>query len=275
MKNPVKRPHAHILFILLALIATVTLSGVMPKVLATSYEVGVKAGDWAQYSVDGGWNPANASIPMPQAVQDAMNTQWINITVQNVVQKTVFLTRITQFRNNIQRTATLWSNVETGAGTLNYTVIASDLSLGDNVISSSALIRILMTSPYTYANVERETNYSNTTETTQIGTRWYEWRWDKASGIMDEMHFIQQDSTGRSLIFITISRTDIWAGGTTPASNASPIDPEPIILGGAFIVAAILAVYAVSRRPKTKRIRARRYSPKKTRLNYSFMLLSL
>lgn len=269
MKNSIKRPHAPIMFLLLALIVTGTLSGPILKASATAYEVGVKAGEWAQYSVQWGWNPSDATIPMPQAIMDASNTQWINMTIQRVTQKNVTVTRITQFINGTKRTATIWGNVETGAGTLNYTVIASDLNIGDNVISNSALIKILMTGSYSYANVKRETNYSNTTEYTQIGSRAFEWRWDRASGIMDEMRFFQQDNTesysALSSIIIKINRTNIWEGGTkiNPDNTASPIDPEPIILGGAFIAAAILTVYAVSRKPKTKRIRARRYLPKK------------
>jgi hypothetical protein len=226
---------------------------------AVTYTVGVEAGRWAAYSVLGGWDvqPANASVLMPQAIQDARNTEFINMSVESVSQKTVTLVRTTYFRNATKIVALISGNVETGAGTLNLTVVSRGLEVGDRVTNSPAAVKILLGEPKTYAGAERSVNYANSTENIISGTRGYEFHWDKDTGIMVAMLFFQEDRSSEyaalSSIVISMTATNMWEPeGFNPFRFVQRYGSE-IVFAGVFVIAAVLTVYAISRRPKKTR----------------------
>lgn len=230
---------------------------------AVTYEVGVEIGQWATYSVFGGWDvtPANASVLMPQAIRDARNTQFINMSVESALQKTVTLARTTHFKNATKPVTLISGNVETGAGTLNLTVVSRGLEVGDSVANAPTAVRIMLSEQRTYANAERAVNYANSTEYTIAGTRWYEFRWDRATGIMVAMRFFQEDRTSEyaalSSIVVSMQDTNIWEPeGSNPFSFISRFGSE-ILVVGVFVTAAVLTGYAVFRKPKRGRGRRR------------------
>jgi len=267
-KTMMKR--ALVLLVLLGWTSTLTLP--VKDVSAVVYEVGVRTGQWATYSVLGGWKvqPENASVSMPQAIRDARNTRFINMSVQNVSSKTVTLARTTEFTNDTRMVALISGNVQSGTGTLNLTVVSRDLEVGDSVVANPNItLRILFTERKMYANAERVVNYSNVTESTLVGDRWYEFRWDKVTGIMVAMVFFQEDLaedySALSSIVITMKSTNIWESeGSNPFSFVWRFGTE-IMLVGVFVVAAVLTVYAVSRKPNKGRVRRRL----KTRVSYA------
>lgn len=257
------KKHATLPFVtVLVLVITLSLPQTTPRLVsATTYEVGVKPGNWATYTVLGGWETSNATIPMPQVIKDARLTQWINMSVQSITKKIVTLNRVTQFKNDTQKIVILLGNIETGTGNLNYTIIARDLNPGDNIIAASNVVKIASAETRTYANSERSINYANMSEHTKTGDRWFEWRWDKTTGIMTAMRFIQEDYpegfSALSSIVITMDKTNIWEGGTNP-SPSNPISPlmvELLVAGGTVIAGFALASYAVFRKPKKTRTR--------------------
>jgi len=230
---------------------------------AVTYAVGVETGQWATYSVLGGWDvsPANASVLMPQAIRDARNTEFINMSVESAFQKTVTLARTTHFKNNTKTVTLISGNVETGAGTLNLTVISRGLEVGDSVTNVPAAVRIMLSEQRTYANAERAVNYANSTEYTLAGTRWYEFRWDRATGIMVAMRFFQEDRTTEyatiSSVIVSMKSTNIWEPeGSNPFSFILRFGSE-IMIVGVFVTAAVLTGYAVFRKPKKGRARRR------------------
>lgn len=230
---------------------------------AVTYTVGVEAGQWATYSVLGGWDvqPANASVSMPQAIRDARNTDFINMSVESASLKTATLARTTHFRNGTRTVALISGNVETGAGTLNLTVVSRDLEAGDKVTTASSAFRIVRSEQKTYASAERAVNYANSTEYTSVGTSQYEFRWDMATGIMVGMFFVQEDRSSEfaaiSSIVITIQKTNIWnPEGSNPLSFFTRFGSE-ILVVGVFVTAAVLTGYAVFRKPKRGRGRRR------------------
>ncbi|HKZ95003.1 MAG TPA: hypothetical protein VJ249_10575 [Candidatus Bathyarchaeia archaeon] len=231
---------------------------------AVTYEVGVETGQWATYSVLGGWDvsPANVSVSMPQAIRDARNTESINMSVESAFQKTVMLARTTRFKNNTRTVTLISGNVETGAGTLNLTVVSRGLEVGDSVTNApTASAKIKLSDRKTYANAERVVNYSNITEFTIAGSRWYEFRWDKATGILVAMRFFQEDRTtdyaAVSSIIISMTSTSMWEPeGSNPFSFVLRFGSEMVVVG-VFVTAAVLAGYAVFRKPKKGRVRRR------------------
>jgi len=245
--------------ILLALTSTLTLP--VGDVSAVVYEVGVRTGQWATYSVLGGWevSPSNASVSMPQAIRDARNTRFVNMSVESAFSKTVTLARTTQFTNDTRTVALLSGNVETGEGTLNLTIVSRDLETGDSIVTDPKItLKILLTEPKTYADAERTVNYSNTTESMAGGSRWYEFRWDKVTGILVAMRFIQEDAaesySAISSILITMKSTNIWEPrGSSPFDVVMRFGTE-IVVAGVFVVAAVLTGYAVFHKPKKGRV---------------------
>ena len=256
--------------ILLALTSTLTLP--VKDASAVVYEVGVRTGHWATYSVLGGWDvsPSNASVSMPQGIRDARNTRFMNMSVESAFSKTVTLARTTQFTNDTRTVALLSGNVETGQGTLNLTVVSRDWEVGDSVVTDpKTALRVLLTEQKTYANAERTVNYSNVTESTIVGSRWYEFRWDKVTGIIVAMRFFQEDLaedySAISSILITMKSTNIWEpGGSNPFDVVLRFGPE-IVVAGVLVVAAVLTGYAVFHKPKKGRGRRRL----KTRARYA------
>ncbi len=250
-----------VLFVVLGLTAAFFVS--VREGSAVTYTVGVEAGQWATYSVLGGWDvqPANASVAMPQAIRDARNTEFINMSVESAFMKTATLARTTHFKNGTKTLALISGNVETGAGTLNLTVISGGLEAGDKVTTAPTAFRIMLSEQKTYANAERAVNYANSTEYTTVGTSQYEFRWDKATGIMAGMIFVQEDRTTEfaaiSSIVITMQNTNIWnPEGSNPFSFFTRFGSE-ILVVGVFATAAVLTAYAVFRKPKRGRSRRR------------------
>jgi len=253
--------------LLIATIFTALLTLQTPTVTAVTYQVGELTGKWVQYNVLGGWDAENNTIPMPQAIRDARNTQWINMTVQSVTAKAVTLMRVTQFLNNTQTSATIWGNVETGAGTLNFTVIAQGLDLGDYVINNVTSLKILKQQTETYANAPRETSYSNFTETIRGGasTREYHFIWDQITGFMLDSLFVEEDSTtlGGTIatVEIKIQKTNLWEHGTSSDTNLFPPSTvNALIITGLIATAATLAGYAVLHKSKPRKTRTRRHT---------------
>jgi hypothetical protein len=230
---------------------------------AATYQVGVMTGQWATYSVLGGWDvqPANASLLMPQAIQDARNTKFINMSVESAFLKTVTLVRTTYFVNGAKTVALISGNVETGAGTLNLTVVSRGLEVGDSVTDAPTAIKVMLSEQKTYASAERTVNYSNSTEYTIAGTREYEFRWDRDTGIMVGMFFVQEDQTSAyaalSSIVISMQDTNIWKPeSSNPFSFISRFGSE-IVVVSVIATAAVLTGYAVLRKPKRGRGRRR------------------
>lgn len=250
------------LLVFLALTSTLTLP--VRHASAVVYEVGVRTGQWAAYTVLGGWevSPLNASVSMPQAIRDARNTRLLNMSVEGASLKTVTLTRTTEFTDDTKTVAVISGNVETGEGTLNLTVVSRDLIIGDSVVTNPQInLKILLTEPRTYADAERTVNYSNTTETITRGSRWYEFRWDKVTGILVAMRFIQEDMaedySAISSILITMKSTNIWEPrGSSPFDVVMRFGTE-IVVASVFVVAAVLTGYAVFRKPRKGRVRRR------------------
>ena len=253
---------ALVLLILLALTSTLTLS--VEDVSAVVYEVGVRTGQWATYSVLGGWevSPSNASVSVPQVIRDARNTRIINMSVENAFSKTITLTRTTEFTNYTKTVALVSGNVETGEGTLNFTIVSRDLEIGNSVVTDPRLsLKVLLTERKTYANAERIVNYSNKTESTIFGSRWYEFRWDKVTGIMVAMVFFQEDLfeeySALSSIVITMKSTNIWESeGSNPFGFFLRFGSE-IVVVGVLVVAVVLTGYAVLHKPRKTRVRRR------------------
>lgn len=253
--------HVFVLCVVLGLISAFFVS--VREGVAVTYTVGVEAGRWATYSVLGGWDvqPANASVLVPQAIQDARNTEFINMSVESASQKTVTLARTTYFENTTKIVALISGNVETGAGTLNLTVVSRGLEVGDRVAATPAAVKIVLAERKTYAGAERSAIYANFTENIVSGTRWYEFRWDKDTGVMVAMRFFQEDRNSQyaalSSIVISMTTTNMWEPeGFNPSSFVQHYGSE-IVFAGVFVIAAVLTVYAISRRPK--RVRSRRH----------------
>lgn len=253
---------------LVALILSTTLALSIPTGSATEYIPQVKVGNWAKYSMVGGWDkvPANATVDMPQAVKDAKNTEWVQINVTEVYGTTVTVLVTTRFKNGTQKRNVNEGDVKTGSGNLSLQVIAGDLSKGDKVFDGEKAPKVERTMFEFHVGASREVNYANMTEYVPreegqgtISVAW-EFRWDKATGFLIGMSMVQvyetEDYKTLASILMEIKETDVWQ---VEEGSSSSFGAEWMVVAGIVIIAiALTAYFATRRRVKVRRKRLTR-----------------
>jgi len=236
---------------------------IMPiiQVSATIYTLGVKVGDWAKYTIIGGWDAYNVTMDMPQFVKDAKNTDWIQINVTKVSYTIVTVLVTTQFKNNTKKTDQNIGDIRTGSGNLSLQVTAANLDEGEKTSEDEKALTINRTTIKTYAKAPRKVNYAYEKEYAPQGeigeeSAVYEFYWDKASGIITGISYVttfeSQNFRTIASIIMQITETNIWQ-----PENSVGLSPEWIAVAGIFVIAIVLAVFMAIRKLK-KRPRGRR-----------------
>lgn len=181
-----------------ALTSTLFAILVLPMTVASAptYKVGVKADDWAVYSMSGYWDvePFTANLTEPQEVKDAKNVAWIEIRVLEVSGTSVSIQVTAQYINKTKKTSTHSGDVGTGSGNLSLQVIAGGLSEGDKTFESEEALEIRETELRSYAGFQREINYADFTIPVEGGLYASQFGWDKITGIIT-YSFTEQRAT--------------------------------------------------------------------------------
>jgi len=236
---------------------------------ATVYVTGVKVGNWAKYAIIGGWSAYNTTVTMPQFVTDAKNTEWIRINVTKVSYTTVTLLVTTLFKDGSKRLSTNIGDVKTGSGNLSLQVVAAYLDQGEKVSESEGALTINKTTLKTYANALRNVNYAYKEEYAQkgeIGVEQvlYEFRWDKTSGIIVGMSFVNlfesQDFKTIASTILEIKETNIWQPEVSSGLSLEWIVVAASVVAIAITLVAFLAIRGMKRGNKRRRSRMPRRS---------------
>jgi len=166
------------------------------NVSASTYTMGVKAGDWAGYG-DTSFEWAS-NWPGYEEPPYEMNMSWMDMEILNVHNSNVTVRSVTIYRNGTEETYVIWGDIATGEGNLSIGIIPSNLNPGDGIPGNLTYyteeplkLSINGTVTRSYAGANREVNYANVTYPIIYGNITYgAWNislcWDKKTGIMCE-----------------------------------------------------------------------------------------
>jgi hypothetical protein len=189
-------------YIIIAMVAILVIGtavayvALQPKPADITYTIGVKAGDTFTYSVKGLAEQYDSNETIPASFYDLNKTDYVKVTITNVVGPNVTFSTTTRYINGTQHEYTETLNVIVGNETASFWgIFASNLKQGD-------LVRALKsdggafnsTETRTYASGDRATNfqswnkeYINAEDTTQ---QLYRNRYiyvDQATGMLVEL----------------------------------------------------------------------------------------
>jgi len=246
--------------LLIALSLIVALSLPLPNAFGVNYAVGVSVGDWAEYTILGGWNTTEPSVDMPQFVRDARNTDRIQINVTRVSFTSVTILAVTQFKDGSGKSNVNVGDIRTGTGNLSLQVIGADLSEGDKLSEANEALTVNRTTTKTYAKAARTVNYAYSEEfaSREIGdeSAVYEFYWDRATGIVAAMSLVKvfesESYTTIASVMMEINETNVWQ----PEIN-SGLSAEWIITAVIVVSGTIAVVYLVMREVRAGRRRRR------------------
>jgi hypothetical protein len=143
---------------LLALVA----AGIIPRGYSVSYTPGVKAGDWAKYSVTSYWHSSDPTQPVPELIAQVQGVSTMMITVLTVTADIVTATQILTFNNGTQpRTFYLQGSLLDGSGNVTGWIIAGGLSPGDKLFTAPMAPTINYTSVAPFGGALRSVNVFN------------------------------------------------------------------------------------------------------------------
>jgi hypothetical protein len=166
------------------------------KASASTYTVGVKAGDWAGFgniSFEYASNMPGYEEPPPE-----MNMSWSDMEILSVSDSNITGRSTTIYANGTERTDVTSGNIATGEGNLSVGIIPSNLGPGDEIPANLTWyteeplrLTINGTVMRSYAGANREVNYANFTypltyDNVTLGALNMSLYWDKKTGVMCE-----------------------------------------------------------------------------------------
>jgi hypothetical protein len=166
------------------------------NVSASTYTVGVKAGDWAGYG-DASFEWASNWTGQEEPPY-GMNMSWMDMEILNVHNSNVTVRSVTIYKNGTEETYVIWGDIATGEGNLSIGIIPSNLNPGDEIPGNLTYyteeplkLSINGTVTRSYAGANREVNYANVTYPIIYGNTTYgagniSLCWDKKTGVMCE-----------------------------------------------------------------------------------------
>src|SRR5712664_1014475 len=137
---------------LLSILLALAVSGTIPQGHSVSYVPGVKAGDWAKYSVTTYWQSNIPGVAVPQLIADLQGISTMTTTILSVTADIVTASQVLTFNNGTQpKTIHLQGSLLDGSGNVTIWFIAGGLSAGDKMYAAPAAPTINYTSVATFA----------------------------------------------------------------------------------------------------------------------------
>lgn len=228
----------------LLLFATVATASAQPRT------AGVSAGDWFRYgSIAATWYSSDPNAKPPAFIEGYNRIQWIVLNVTDIEDTTIIGQFTFHYKNGTESSQLGGSvDINTGDGNLNGWIVSSNLYAGQTVYnSSSSYLTINETINRLYPNSPRETNHVKTNLPFNATGYSYsqDYYWDRATGILLENHFEDNNQTGAyptlSSIDLRITDSSVWT-----------IPEFPTLTATAIIFAALTLAVAVQRRNARK-----------------------
>ncbi len=212
---------------------------VLPVAATTDYNVGVTANSYIKYG--------NATTSGPVTLLDI---GWLEYQVTGVSGKNVTLVQTGTTKNGAisPDNGTIYT-CDIERGTINEIdapsgpVIGANLNAGDLVSTSKYEISVNRTESRTYFNLTRPVNVVEEKSQSEIAVLETTIVYDKATGVMLELHLQRTDAEGVSAGSFNVIETDILTGSPIPEFPASAG-----LLAVLVIAAASIAFIKVSKK---------------------------
>ncbi len=173
------------------------------KVSASTYTVGVKAGDWAGYgNICVEWS---SNWPGLDQAPPETNMSWVSLEILDVQNNNVTIRGSTIYANGTEETEVIWGDLTIFEGKLNIAIIPSNLGAGDEIPTGGyGLFFVIQPPPQNtsnpvingtttrkYAGANREINYINFSypiifSNITLGACNMSYYWDKNTGVLCE-----------------------------------------------------------------------------------------
>jgi len=212
---------------------------------------GVDVGDTCRYDDIGfNWSSTDPNATPPLGIEFFNETEWIFAIVTDVSVPVVTVETITRLKNGTEETSGGYIDVDTGeTENMTYWLIAANLGPGDPIYTSASYSTWIIneTIPRYYQYETRDTNHLNIPYEIPAPPPPYiylgyvqNYYWDKATGILTEMHYTFTNQTVAYLttwsLWIRITESNVW------------VVPEFPTWTSILLVSAILAVSTVAYR---------------------------
>ena len=198
------------------------------KASASTYTVGVNAGDWSGYS-DISFECAS-NMPGYEEPPPGMNMSWMDMEILDVQNSNVTLRSTVIYENGTEQTEVMWGDIATGEGNLSVGIIPSNLGAGDKIPANLTYyteepleVFINGTVMRSYAGANREVNYANFTYPIIYGNVTYgalnmSLYWDKKTGVVCEevMSYVMSYTVNTTYYYYNMSMlsrmtaTNMW-----------------------------------------------------------------
>lgn len=181
-------------------------------VYQASGAVGVKADDWAKYTI-------NVTLDVPEefpitGLEQLEDMEWANVSVETVSGTTVTGKSVVHYENGTEDEESFSGDVDKGEVLL---IVEANLTEGDSVLlpfGPTGTMTINGTEPRKYAGASREVNYVRISITEDNVTGDLEAYWDKLTGVLCEMSMsMSGESEGESYsmsMAYKMSETNMW-----------------------------------------------------------------
>lgn len=216
--------------LVLAITLTVLIGMLVSASASAEISVGVKKGDWIEYTV--------ATTGVPTSPYPTPYPTWAKVEVQSVEGSIVTVKSMTNMSDGTENTQTTAVNIATGSGGL--FVIPAEMKEGDTLyVEYMGNITISGVETRTYANTSRIVLYANMSQYDITSTVY----WDQATGILVEMSQPQGDYT----MNVKAVATNMW--------QTQLIDPTVflmilIVIMVVIGIVATVAFFAIERKNK-------------------------
>jgi len=202
------------------------------NVSASTYTVGVKAGDWAGYGnicVEYAANWPGLEQEPPET-----NMSWVSMEILDVQYNNVTIRGSTIYANGTEETEVIWGDLAIGEGKLNIAIIPSNLGTGDEIPAESyglffviqpppqGILNLFINGTTTrkYAGANREVNNINFSSpiilgNVTVGESNMSYYWDKNTGVLCE-HSVSSTMAYGTELYINMSllwrmtATNMW-----------------------------------------------------------------
>lgn len=184
--------------------------------------VGVKTGDWIEYSVNYTGTPT-----------EGHDVTWARMEIEDVQGKSVNVAIMVEYSNGTRETISVTLNLEIGQLGDDF-IIPADLNSGDTFFDKNVgNITIMSVEEKTYAGAKRTIVHAATSETSYY--------WDKATGILVEGNSNFPDYTMNT----EVDRTNIWQPQLfcldLPILYAA-------VISAVFLITAVLSIIVLKRK---------------------------
>jgi len=218
--------------LVLAITLTFLISMLVSATASAEISVGVKKGDWIEYTVA----TVTGIPPSPYPT-------WIKFDFQSVEEPIVTVKATINMSDGTQNTQTIQVNIATGSGGL--FVIPAEMKKGDTLyveFMGGYILTIGGVETRTYAGTSRTVVYANVSQYDMTSTVY----WDQATGVLVEASQSQGDYT----VNVKAVATNMWQAQLIDSTVFLMILIVILVVMGIVVAAAFFVVERKNKRPE-------------------------